>query len=623
MTRPGTLHLPVNTLALRRGGLVKAVMLRANALAASETRDVVIEVLGFQPRLEEDVADLVHRGFLDARVHVRSILRCFDPAMPGPTAVDPVAGCVHHGVPGVSRRSLARWPVRARGARSESSLDETGLTRHVSTAGRDGARVRREDLGSGDRIVRVVEYQSGHAHPVHRWIGRDGRCFLSVWPTDDGREWGTAAIAADSLQTLHDPRALYRLAFEHALGDEVDPVLFSEFREGLPNIPGRGFDDVVLAVQHPSLRRVAVVHSNHVVQGRTEMPPRSSQNFSALLNGLPKWDLLVTATEQQRDDIAAQYGSPERLAAIPHYAPAPPEVTDGEYDSKRFVLVARVHRKKRLDEAIEAFRLVVDEISDARLEVFGFGYGDELESRMTELIDHLRLNDHVEFRGFVEEVHLIYAGACASLHTSESEGFGMALLESLAHAVPVVAYDVSYGVRDAIRDGVDGFIVPWGDRTALARRLIELSRKPKLRARMGAEGPIGASRFSRERHVREWQTALDRLPTRPDPAPLVDARVTRWGVVRLHAPFGSTVVLRLRGRSAEIIAELTNGTAVTALPIAGTGDILDVFLRAGGHEHRAAFAGGASDDPTWLAYATKYGNLSLKKIPAATRPRSN
>jgi poly(glycerol-phosphate) alpha-glucosyltransferase len=513
MTLREVVHLPVNGLALRRGGLVKAVRLRANALAASGAREVVIEVLGFQSRLEEDVADLVDRGFLHPRVHVRNILRCLDPAAPGPTTTDAVMGCVHHGVPFGRARHMER-SIRRRRVKQEPTRDSAGRALHLDSHGRRGNLLRRAEYGSGDRIVRILDYTTGDATPsAHRWIGRDGRCFLTVRPAEGGHDWGTASTAVAGFQTLPDPAALYQLAFEHAMRDEVNPVLFSEFREGLPNIPGRGFDAIALAVSHPTLRRIAVVHSNHAIQGQRQLPLQSDANFTALLEGLANWDLLVTATEHQRDDIVAQYGSAERVAVIAHHGPRPPATTDAEYDPNRFVLVARIHHKKRVDEAIEAFRLVVNELSDATLDVYGFGYGDELESQIYELVDHLGLGGHVTFRGFVPDIRSIYTGACASLQTSESEGFGMALLESLAYGVPVVAYNVSYGARVVIRDAVDGYVVPWGDRNGLARHLISLSTDPALRARLAAAGPVGASRFSRKRYVQEWGQALNRLPT--------------------------------------------------------------------------------------------------------------
>jgi poly(glycerol-phosphate) alpha-glucosyltransferase len=638
--RRGTLHLPVNTLALRRGGLVKAVMLRANALASADaSRHVVIEVLSYQRRLEEDVAELVRRGFLDPRVHVRSVLRSFDPSRPDGSDADPIPGCAHHGIPfdgsqrvghpvvdpavdpravvladpgarTIHRRLLNRLHPTVR------TLDDAGRLQHVDVYDRRAALLHRIEYGSGDRVNRILDFRKGDSRPVaQRWIGVDGRCFLAVWLRPGGRDWGTAYVAHDGLKALATPKQLYVLALEHALRDERDPVLFSEFRESLANLPGRGFDDIALGVRHATLRRVAVIHSNHALSGNRTLPLRSSPNFAALLTDLVSWDMVVTATEAQRDAIAEQYGNRDRLMAIPHYAPDSPEHLDARaYDPNRFVLVARIHRKKRVDEAIHAFRLVVDQNPEARLEIFGFGYGDELQTRIRSLVDELGLGKHIDFRGFIEDTASIYAGACASLQTSESEGFGMALLESLAGGIPVVAYDVAYGASEAIRDGIDGYVVPWGDRAAMAQRLLALSTDPELRARLAAEGPAGAARFSRDRYVAEWTAALAGLPVLDSEATVLSARVLREHL-ELTADGQGDVVLRPRGGGDDIEAPIIDGAARVPLPALTEGKIVDVYLRDERGERRALFAGRAeSDDPTWLVYATAYGNLSVKRI---------
>ena len=98
-----TLHLPLNTLALRRGGLVTAVLRRANLLAAAELfAGVRIEVLGLQPRLSADVEGLRASGHLHPGVAVRSVLRSLDPSAPNDTQ-------------GLGRRRLPRvTPVTSR-----------------------------------------------------------------------------------------------------------------------------------------------------------------------------------------------------------------------------------------------------------------------------------------------------------------------------------------------------------------------------------------------------------------------------------------------------------------------------------------------------------------------------
>lgn len=74
-----------------------------------------------------------------------------------------------------------------------------------------------------------------------------------------------------------------------------------------------------------------------------------------------------------------------------------------------------------------------------------------------------------------------------------SEAFGMALLEAQAHGLPCIAGDHG-GVRDAMIDGVTGFVTPSGDMRAFAAATDRLLRDAPLRLRMGA----AARRFARE-----------------------------------------------------------------------------------------------------------------------------
>lgn len=74
-----------------------------------------------------------------------------------------------------------------------------------------------------------------------------------------------------------------------------------------------------------------------------------------------------------------------------------------------------------------------------------------------------------------------------------SEAFGMALLEAQAEGLPCIAGDHG-GVRDAMVDGVTGFVTPAGDKCAFAAATDRLLRDAPLRLRMGA----AARRFARE-----------------------------------------------------------------------------------------------------------------------------
>jgi len=79
-----------------------------------------------------------------------------------------------------------------------------------------------------------------------------------------------------------------------------------------------------------------------------------------------------------------------------------------------------------------------------------------------------------------------YAAARVILSASRYEGWPIAIAEAMASAVPVVAFDVP-GVRELVRDGVDGLLVEPGDIDALAAALRRVWEEPALRSRMGLE----------------------------------------------------------------------------------------------------------------------------------------
>jgi glycosyltransferase involved in cell wall biosynthesis len=92
-------------------------------------------------------------------------------------------------------------------------------------------------------------------------------------------------------------------------------------------------------------------------------------------------------------------------------------------------------------------------------------------------------------RGFVPhaELQALYARAAVVTCPSRREGFGVACLEAMAHARPVVASNVG-GLRDLVVDGETGILVPPRDPPALRAALERLLADRELRHRLGAAG---------------------------------------------------------------------------------------------------------------------------------------
>ncbi|MEC8411701.1 MAG: glycosyltransferase, partial [Planctomycetota bacterium] len=79
-------------------------------------------------------------------------------------------------------------------------------------------------------------------------------------------------------------------------------------------------------------------------------------------------------------------------------------------------------------------------------------------------------------------------------HTSLREGLARTLPQALLAGIPVVSYDID-GAREVCIDGETGYLVTAGDTQTLARQLMDLSRAPELRKKLGMRGQS----FCRER----------------------------------------------------------------------------------------------------------------------------
>ena len=136
--------------------------------------------------------------------------------------------------------------------------------------------------------------------------------------------------------------------------------------------------------------------------------------------------------------------------------------------------------------------------------------GDGPDRAMLEnLADRLGIRDHLEFTGWLENPEAILSQSDVAVFPSRwQEPFGLSGAEAQAHGVPVVAFDVG-GVREWLKDGVTGYVVPPKDTTAMADRLTELFQNPALRQSLGENARRRMQeRFSLEHFLFGFQQLL-------------------------------------------------------------------------------------------------------------------
>lgn len=98
-----------------------------------------------------------------------------------------------------------------------------------------------------------------------------------------------------------------------------------------------------------------------------------------------------------------------------------------------------------------------------------------------------QLDGHIRFLGSIADVRPLLAGSAISIVPSTAETFSMAMLESLAMEVPVIATAVG-GSSEAVQDGRTGLLVPPWDVTALVLAIERLIVDDDTRKKMGQMG---------------------------------------------------------------------------------------------------------------------------------------
>ena len=171
----------------------------------------------------------------------------------------------------------------------------------------------------------------------------------------------------------------------------------------------------------------------------------------------------------------------------------------------RIVYLGRVKRYKRVDLLLRAAALLVPQRPGLEVEIIGRG---DHRPALEELAGRLGLSSCVRFFGHVSEEEKLdrLRRAHVVVYPSSQEGWGIAAVEAAACGVPVVASD-SPGLRDSVRHGETGLLVPHGDVAALAAAIGRLLDDEPLRRRLGEGGLAWARRFS-------WDSAADRIEAR-------------------------------------------------------------------------------------------------------------
>lgn len=187
-----------------------------------------------------------------------------------------------------------------------------------------------------------------------------------------------------------------------------------------------------------------------------------------------------------------------RIRTIPNGIPLesfdlamPAELSPVPQGALRAVFVGRFERQKDHQTLLRALARV----PNLHLLLVGDG---PLRPQLQDQTRSLGIHDRVTFLGKRTDVSSILKASDIYVHSTTSDGFGIAACEAMAAGLPVVASDVP-GLAQVIEGA--GVRFPTGDDKALAHELLALVSSPERRRQMGKAGQQRARAFNIEATV--------------------------------------------------------------------------------------------------------------------------
>jgi len=146
--------------------------------------------------------------------------------------------------------------------------------------------------------------------------------------------------------------------------------------------------------------------------------------------------------------------------------------------------LANIRYVKGIDVLARAAARIRPTHPDVVFLVIGAVLEPETFRKLQALIDSLGIKDNFRFLGARSNPFPILAASDVFCLPSRNEGFSNALVEAMGSRLPCVATRVG-GNAEALKEGVNGFLVESEDADAMADRILRLLRDPKLRRGMG------------------------------------------------------------------------------------------------------------------------------------------
>lgn len=150
------------------------------------------------------------------------------------------------------------------------------------------------------------------------------------------------------------------------------------------------------------------------------------------------------------------------------------------------VAVIGLQKRKAIDDAIRAIKIVGKRIENIKILIIGEG-GKEYKNYLKTLIFKLNISNKVIFTGYRNDIPDILLYCKVLLVPSWNEPFGRVVIEAMAACIPVIGSN-SGGIKEIIQNNLTGYLVSPKSPIEIAEKMIYLFCHTNISKKMGSTG---------------------------------------------------------------------------------------------------------------------------------------
>ncbi|GAB6092754.1 glycosyltransferase [Furfurilactobacillus curtus] len=226
------------------------------------------------------------------------------------------------------------------------------------------------------------------------------------------------------------------------------------------------------------------------------------------------FDGVIVPTQTQAKEITKFFGFHHVAVLWDTFSEPHEPKAATERDKNKVIFTGRISPEKQPAQAIEVFAHAKTKRPDLQLEFYGYSADEKLNQTLADLAAKLGVSDAVHYNGyqnasqFAEKI----ADAAAMISVSMTEGFGDNILEAMSYGIPVVAYDVKYGIAELL-DKTTGATEPLNASEPLGEDLANLLADENDAKWQTAieQTHAKAQEFNEEHAWQQWETTQAKI----------------------------------------------------------------------------------------------------------------